>query len=175
MSQFFLTGEQPVVIVQGMFRRDLLSQHGITSIAALRQRLRLTKRYAWLLWHGKAALSADMMRRLHGELGVPLDLERLAEEVEDLRKTERRAVRSQPRLILSRLLRWCYQPDKRTDSWRSTIANGRVLVQEDLPNLARARRDAAQRTGLSLATSPEARPWPIAQVLAEEFWPEETS
>jgi Domain of unknown function DUF29 len=176
MSQFFLTGEQPVVIVQGMFRHDLLSQHGITSIAALRQRLGLTKRYAWLLWHGKLALSADMMRRLHSELGVPLDLERLAEEAEDLRKTERPAVRSQPRLILSHLLRWCYQPDKRTDSWRSTIANGRVLVQEDLPSLApelpelsiwaypRARRDAAQETGLSLATSP-----------VEDFRLEETS
>jgi transcriptional regulator with XRE-family HTH domain len=128
-----------VVIVQGMFRRDLLPQHGITSMAALRQRLGLTKRYAWLLWHGKVALSADVMRRLHGELGVPLDLGRLAEEVEDLPKTERRAVRSQPRLIRSHLLSWCYQPDKRTDSWRSTIANGRVLVQEgleDLPSLA---------------------------------------
>jgi transcriptional regulator with XRE-family HTH domain len=89
-----------VVIVHGMFLRDLLPQHGITPIAALRQRLGLTKRYAWLLWHGKVALSADTMRRLHGELGVPLDLERLAEEVEDLRKTERRAVRSQLRLIL---------------------------------------------------------------------------
>jgi hypothetical protein len=85
-------------------------------------------RYAWLLWHGKVALSADMMRRLHAELGVPLDLERLAEEVEHLRKTERRAVRSQLRLILSHSLRRCYQPDKRTDSRRSTIANGRVVA-----------------------------------------------
>jgi len=64
-----------------------------------------------------------------------LDVEHLAEEVEDLRKTERRAVRSQLRLILSHLLKWRYQPDKRTDSWRSTIANGRVLVQEDLEDL----------------------------------------
>ena len=35
-----------MVIVQGMFLRDLLPQHGITSIAALRQRLGLTKHYA---------------------------------------------------------------------------------------------------------------------------------
>jgi transcriptional regulator with XRE-family HTH domain len=179
-----------VVIVQGMFRRDLLPQYGITSIAALQQRLGLTKRYAWLLWHGKVALSADMMRRLRAELGIPLDLQRLAEEVESVRKTERRAVRRQLRLILSHLLKWCYQPDMRTDSWRSTIANGCVLVQEDLddlPSLApelpelsiwaypRARGVAAQETGLSLATSPEACPWPIAQVLAEDFRPEETS
>ena len=69
-----------------------------------------------------------------------LDIEHLAEEVEELRKTERRGVRSQLRLILSHLLKWVYQPDKRTDSRRSTIANGRVLVQADLedsPSLAR--------------------------------------
>ena len=58
---------------------------------------------------------------------------------------------------------------------------------EDLPSSApellelsiwadpRARRDAAQETGLALATSPEACPWPIAQGLAEDFGLEETS
>jgi transcriptional regulator with XRE-family HTH domain len=62
-----------VVTVQGMFLRDLLPHYGIPSIAALRQRLGLTKQYAWLLWHGKIALSSDMMRRLHGELDIPLE------------------------------------------------------------------------------------------------------
>ncbi len=52
-----------------------------------------------------------------------LDIEHLAEEVEELRKTERRGVRSQLRLILSHLLKWVYEPQKRTDSWRNTIAN----------------------------------------------------
>ena len=36
----------------------------------------------------------------------------------------------------------------------------------------RARRDAADDTGLPLATFPEACPWPVAQVLDEDFWPE---
>jgi hypothetical protein len=118
-----------------------------------------------------------------------LDIEHLAEEVEELRKTERRGVRSQLRLILSHLLKWIYQPDKRTDSWRSTIANGRVLVQgdlEDSPSLARelpvliawayprACRDAAQETGLALTAFPEACPWSLDQVLDGHFWPEVT-
>jgi hypothetical protein len=117
-----------------------------------------------------------------------LDIEHLAEEVEELRKTERRGVRSQLRLILSHLLKWVYEPQKRTDSWRSTIANGRVLVQEDLEDnrslareltaledwaYPRARRDAAKDTGLPLATFPDVCPWPLAQVLDEDFWPEE--
>jgi hypothetical protein len=113
-----------------------------------------------------------------------LDLEHLAEEVEELRKTERRGVCSQLRLILSHLLKWVYQPDKRTESWRSTIANGRVLVEDDLEGNAslareldalaawtypRACRDAARETGLPLATFPETCPWLPVQVLDADF------
>ena len=82
--------------------------------------------YAWAQQQAEALRAKDW---------AALDLEHLAEEVEDLRKTERRGVRSQLRLILSHLLKWLYQPEKRTESWRSTIANGRVLVQEDLEDL----------------------------------------
>jgi transcriptional regulator with XRE-family HTH domain len=92
-GHYSLTGEQPVVILQGMFLRDLLPQHGITSIAALRQRLGLTKQYAWLLWHGKVALSVDMMRRLHGELGVPLDSLLQVERAEPAKRRGRKPLR----------------------------------------------------------------------------------
>jgi Domain of unknown function DUF29 len=134
--------------------------------------------YAWAQAQAAALRAKDW---------AALDLEHLAEEVEELRKTERRGVRSQLRLILSHLLKWVAQPDKRTDSWRSTIANGRVLVQEDLediPSLTRelpelftwayprARHDAAKDTGLPLTTFPDLCPWPPEQVLREDFWPE---
>jgi uncharacterized protein YPO0396 len=135
--------------------------------------------YAWAAQQAAALRAKDW---------AALDLEHLAEEVEDLRKTERRGVQSQLRLICSHLLKWRHQPAKRTESWRTTIANGRVLVQEaleDLPSLARelpalattayprARRDAAKETGLPLATFPEACPWPLERVLDEDFWPED--
>ena len=142
----------------------------------------------------RAAYDADFDAWLQAQVAAlrahqwdALDVEHLVEEVEELRKTERRGVRSQLRLILNHLLKWVYQPDKRTDSWRSTVANGRILVQEDLedsPSLAReldtlatwayprARRDAAKETGLPLATFPEACPWPLVQVLDEDFWPQ---
>lgn len=134
--------------------------------------------YAWAQVQAAALRTKDW---------AALDVVHLAEEVEELRKTERRAVRSQLRLILSHLLKWRHQPDKRTESWRSTLANGRVLMQEDmedLPSLSgeldelaawaypRARRDAAQETGLPLATFPEACPWTAAQALNADFWPE---
>jgi Domain of unknown function DUF29 len=43
-----------------------------------------------------------------------LNIEHLAQEVEDLRKTERNALRSQLRRLASHLLKWHYQPEKRT-------------------------------------------------------------
>src|SRR5262245_7543668 len=57
-----------------------------------------------------------------------LDIEHLAEEVEDLRKTERMAVRSQLRRLTSDLLKWVYQPARRSDSWQTTILDVRRLV-----------------------------------------------
>jgi Domain of unknown function DUF29 len=134
--------------------------------------------YAWAAQQAAALRAKDW---------AALDLEHLAEEVEDLRKTERRGIQSQLRLILSHLLKWVYQPARRSNSWRTTMANGRVLVQEaleDLPSLARelptlataayprARRDAAKDTGLPPATFPETCPWTVEQVLDADFWPE---
>jgi hypothetical protein len=102
-----------------------------------------------------------------------LDLDHLAEEVEALRKTERKTVRSQLRRLSSHLLKWAYQPARRSDSWQATINDARRLVDdwlEDSPSLTRelpalvewayprARREAAKDTGLSLATFPEACP-----------------
>jgi transcriptional regulator with XRE-family HTH domain len=56
-----------------MLLRDLLPRYDIPTITALQRRLGMAKQYAWLLWHGKIALSADMLRRLHQELGIPLE------------------------------------------------------------------------------------------------------
>jgi transcriptional regulator with XRE-family HTH domain len=86
-----------VITVQGMFLRDLLPQYGIPSIVALRQRLGLTKQYAWLLWHGKIALSSDMLRRLHGELGIPLDVLLQVERAEPAKRRGRKPLRQPPK------------------------------------------------------------------------------
>jgi Domain of unknown function DUF29 len=120
-----------------------------------------------------------------------LDIEHLAEEIEELRKSERQAVRSQLRIILSHLLKWVYQPEgcgRHGPSWQASIRNGRVIVQgdlEDSPSLAhelptlaawaypRARQDASKETSRPLTTFPEACQWPLERVLDPDFWPEE--
>ena len=117
--------------------------------------------YAWAQQQAQALRAKDW---------GALDLKHLAEEVEDLRKTERRGVRSQLRLILSHLLKWVYQPEKRTESWRSTIANGRVLVQEDLEDLPSLAPELENSGGLGLspgtprcAQGHDACRWPPSQ------------
>jgi hypothetical protein len=117
-----------------------------------------------------------------------LDLEHLAEEIESFGKRDRRAVESFLAVIVLHLLKWVYQPVRRTPSWRSSVRNARnrlALIVEDSPTLGqvsperlaviyrRARQGAADETGLPLATFPEGCPWPVAQVLAEDFWPED--
>jgi predicted nucleic acid-binding Zn-ribbon protein len=134
------------------------------------------------------AWAAQQAAALRAKDWAALDLAHLAEEVEDLRKVERNAIRSRLRLAVSHLLKWRDQPEKRSESWRATITEARRRLQEDLEssrNLAReldsflawayprARREAAKDTGLPLATFPEACPWSVDQVLDEDFWPAE--
>jgi hypothetical protein len=116
-----------------------------------------------------------------------LDLDHLAEEIEDLGHSQRDRLSSQLKRLLAHLLKWQYQPDKRTDSWQTTIEDARQEIDEvveDYPSLQpqrerllpiayrRACRQAARETRLALTTFPGACPWSIAQVLDEDFWPE---
>jgi len=135
--------------------------------------------YAWAQQQAAALRAKDW---------AALDVEHLAEEVDDLRKTERKAMRSQLRRLTSHLLKWAYQPTRCGESWQTTILDARRLVADgleengsltrELPALfawayPRARREAAKDTGLSLATFPEVCPWSVAQVLDEDFWAED--
>ena len=47
-----------------------------------------------------------------------LDIENLIEEVEDLGKCDRRAVCSNLEIVLLHLLKWQFQPEQRSASWR---------------------------------------------------------
>jgi hypothetical protein len=116
-----------------------------------------------------------------------LDLDNLAEEIESLGRSERFAIESHLQTLLTHLLKWRYDPatDPRR-GWRLTIRNARLdIAKRALGHLQdhpaqylatayrHAREDAADETGLPLATFPEACPWTIAQVLDADFWPED--
>jgi hypothetical protein len=119
-----------------------------------------------------------------------LDIEHIAEEIDSLGKSDRRALVSHLDRLLLHLLKWRYDPAREPRrGWQLTIRHARrELAQlladnrslhgypaERLADAYRhARGDAAIDTGLPLATFPEVCPWSVAQVLDEEFWPEET-
>ncbi|WP_017326077.1 DUF29 domain-containing protein [Synechococcus sp. PCC 7336] len=116
-----------------------------------------------------------------------LDLEHLIEEVEDLGKSERRALSSQLERILIHLLKWQYQPQRRTDSWLDFSNDGRVQIYKilkDSPSLKTfpairlaedyedARRYAAKQTGLSIEKFPLDCPYSVEQILDDNWLPE---
>ena len=116
-----------------------------------------------------------------------LDLENLAEEIESLGNEQPKALRSAYRVLLIHLLKWRYQPKRRTRSWAGSIVRERGNAADRLEGnrgllpkrhrlfkeaYARARREAAAQTGVPLATFPTECPFALEQALDDEFWPE---
>jgi hypothetical protein len=116
-----------------------------------------------------------------------LDVDNLAEEIESLGASDRRALRSHLMRLSQHLLKWHYQPQRRGESWQQSIDNARLqieLILEDSPSLReflpkafawaypRARKEAAKETGLPLETFPETCPWSLDQLQDDEFLPE---
>jgi hypothetical protein len=115
-----------------------------------------------------------------------LDREHLIEEIADLGRSARQELRSYLEGLVLHLLKWCYQPDYQTRSWRDNIEENRACVPEGLPEnpslrpqlpillqecYPHARRKAARQTRLPLTTFPETCPWPVEQVIDAAFWP----
>ncbi len=116
-----------------------------------------------------------------------LDLENLIEEIESMGRSEKRTINSNLRILLMHMLKYKYQPDKRSNSWRYTILEHCQRLQEalqDSPSLncyfaaefddcyAAARRLAATETGTPIDTFPITPPFTTAQVLDQEYLPE---
>ena len=115
-----------------------------------------------------------------------LDLINLAEELRSLGASERRARDSHLRNLLLHILKWEFQPDKRSGSWASSIINARGEIESlvrQSPSLGRedalqsalndqfprARRMAAVETGLPLQDLPEACPYTVTQIFDPDF------
>ncbi|MBW4615723.1 MAG: DUF29 domain-containing protein [Desmonostoc vinosum HA7617-LM4] len=117
-----------------------------------------------------------------------IDWENLIEEVEGLGKSERRAIVSQLTRLLLHLLKWQYQPQRRSDSWLDSITDARTQIElaiQDSPSLKsypteqvkesyqRARRQAAKQTGILISVFPEECPYLLELVLNEDWLPQE--
>jgi len=115
-----------------------------------------------------------------------LDRENLIEELTGLAASDKRSIRSYFRVLLLHLLKWQYQPERRSDSWRVSIRDCRRsvdLILEDSPSLRSflpeaipksykpALEDAADETQKSLDTFPASCPYPLEQLLDIHYLP----
>lgn len=76
-----------------------------------------------------AAQQADLLRQ--GEWSA-LDIANLAEEIEDVGKSEQRELVSRLAVLQSDLLKWQFQPEMRSKSWSATIAVQRRAIARKL-------------------------------------------
>lgn len=116
-----------------------------------------------------------------------IDLKNLIEELESMGRSEKRAVYSNLKILLMHLLKYRYLPEKRSNSWRSTIREHRQRLEEafgDSPSLRNyftevfhscyqaARELAAEETGLALDAFPTEVPFSEEAVLNPDYLPE---
>jgi Domain of unknown function DUF29 len=117
-----------------------------------------------------------------------LDIENLIDEIEGMSKSQKSAIKSNLEVLLMHLLKYKYQPDKRSNSWRYTILEHRRRLDEAFetsPSLRRyflerfencyqaARKLASVETGIPIQTFSLELPFTIFQVLDQDFLPHE--
>jgi len=133
--------------------------------------------YAWAL--EQAALLRD------GNLAAA-DIAHIAEEIESMGRTEKRELVSRLSVLALHLLKFQYQPGRRSPSWQATIrVQRRALAAHmaDNPSLkvvvpaaiaqayGNAVIEAGAETGLLESTFPAQCPWTFDEMLDAAFWP----
>ncbi|MFZ4675276.1 MAG: DUF29 domain-containing protein [Nodosilinea sp.] len=115
-----------------------------------------------------------------------IDWGNVIEEIEDMGRRERQSLKSNLVVLLLHLLKWQFQPDQQSNSWKASIVEHRQRLQDSLEEspslkpylktiLPRAYGNAVERaaaeTGLAEATFPQACPYTISQMMAKDFLP----
>ena len=118
-----------------------------------------------------------------------LDLEHIAEEIEDVGKSEQRELANRMAVLLAHLLKWQYQPERRGASRDATIRHQWQRIERRLaktPSLRGCLNDpdwwddawgdafevASAETGLGIEIFPAVCPWAVAEVLGPDWLPE---
>ena len=133
-----------------------------------------------------AVWTSETARLLRERRFDEVDIEHIAEEIEDMGKRDKRELYSRLTVLTVHLLKWKYQPEKKSEGWRSTIAAQRTEIQlllDDSPSLrrftratgdiySRALQLAIAQTGLPARIFPRECPFSPDQILDLSFLPE---
>jgi len=126
---------------------------------------------------------AELIRNRRWDL---LDLDRIAEELEDVGNSEQRELASRLAVLMAHLLKWQFQGDRRSKSWERTIKEQRKALDfhlKKVPSLKPKLFDsewqgavwsdavilAIRETGLD--DFPEHCPWTIEEILTQGWLP----
>ena len=115
-----------------------------------------------------------------------LDWEHIAEEVEDVGKSEQRELASRMAVLIAHLLKWQYQPERQSTGWKRTIKEQRRALAFHLaqvPSLKSKLADsdwqgAIWADAVTLAINetgmggfPENCPWTVEEILTDGWLP----
>ena len=116
-----------------------------------------------------------------------LDRQNLAEEIESLGRSDKREIESRLKILLVHLIKYKFQPEGRSGSWRATIKEQRFRIAKILqesPSLRGhpaealaeeyllARSEAVAEANLSETLIPGDSPFSVEQVLGQNFLPD---
>lgn len=131
------------------------------------------------------AWASEQARLLRSGQFERLDREHIAEEIEDVGKSEQRELASRMAVLLAHLLKWRHQPERRGASWQKTILAQRKEIAyglHDTPSLAgklcearwlemvwaKALAQAVSESGLDCF--PDTCPWAVDEEVLNESW-----
>ena len=115
------------------------------------------------------------------------DVENIAEELDGMSKSQQRELANRLRILFAHLLKWQFQPDRRSGSWKGTIVEQRSQIRQLLkisPSLknridekiadayADAVEYAALETGIPESDFPRTCPYLSEQALDKNFYPD---
>ncbi len=117
-----------------------------------------------------------------------LDLSNLIEEIESLGRQQRAELRNRLSVLIGHLLKWEYQPGRRSRSWLNTIRIQRLdtleLIEEN-PSLKLYLQEVQEKayikgiilasgeTNLPIKTFPQDCPYMLEDILSDRFYPGE--
>lgn len=134
------------------------------------------------------AWALDMACKLKTKKFEDLDIDNLVEEVEDMSKSQRRALESRFIVLIMHLLKWQIQSEKQCNSWKATIDNQRLKIKkllQDMPSLKNSIKpiidstytyneavlEAIEETSFDRSLFPKVLPYSQEQILDDNFYP----
>ena len=138
-------------------------------------------------YYGWANEQAALLRA--GNLGAA-DIGNIAEEIESMGKGEKRELVNRLAVLLLHLLKWQFQPGKRSKSWQITIRAQRTHIARHLaenPSLkaqlgqamleaySDATLEAERETDLPDTAFPATCPYSFEVAMQSDFWPKSST